>query len=113
VKYPSRYEAFCFLIENEPGYRIGHSADLGAPTDLAPLLAKGLDLLVCELSHFTPEALFHALRGASVQRVLLTHVGRDWFQEPEALLKKARAALPKMEVELARDGMQVPLHCRQ
>ena len=56
-KYPGRYEAFCFLLE-AGGRRIAHSCDLGAPQDLAPLFTAPVDLLVCEVSHFEPQALF-------------------------------------------------------
>src|ERR1041385_5013478 len=48
--------ACCFLLEHKK-LRIGHSADLGKPEDLDPLFEKALDLLVCELAHFTPEQI--------------------------------------------------------
>ena len=66
-KYPGDYAAFCFLIET-PHCRIGHSADLGSPMDLEPLLAKPLDLLVCEVAHFEPRDLFTYLQGRQIQR---------------------------------------------
>src|SRR5688572_27602016 len=50
-------KAFCFLLEHG-NRRIGHSADLGAPEDLAPLVREPLDLLVCELAHFPPMMLY-------------------------------------------------------
>jgi hypothetical protein len=46
--------------------RVAHSGDLGEPEDLEPLLKKPVDLLVCELAHFSPEAIFSYLSGRPV-----------------------------------------------
>src|SRR5580704_7524714 len=56
-KYAMDFSAFSFLFQSG-SLRIGHSADLGKPEDLEPLLEKPLDLLVCELAHFPPEEMF-------------------------------------------------------
>ncbi len=47
---------------NLPGQRIVYSGDLGAPSDLNPALLNPVDLLICELAHFTPEALAEGLK---------------------------------------------------
>ena len=61
-------------------WRIGHSADLGAPEDLAPMLDQPLDLLVCELAHFKPEHLFLYLRGRAIKRLVLIHLARQYWE---------------------------------
>ena len=44
-KYPQDFAAFCFRLQAGT-LRVGHSADIGAPEDLAPLLEQPVDLLV-------------------------------------------------------------------
>jgi ribonuclease BN (tRNA processing enzyme) len=107
-RHPLRFEAFSFLFE-AGGRRIGHSADLGAPEDLAPLLEKPLDLLVCELAHFTPKALFAWLRDKPVRRLVFMHVAdRHWrnLRPVKALVKRM---LPEVSVTFARDAEEIGL----
>jgi len=91
-QHPGGYEAFCYLIESDR-WRIGHSADLGSPQDLAPLLAKPLDLLVCELAHFKPEELFAYLQGRDIKRIAFTHVGRYHWERLEETRRLAAGFL--------------------
>lgn len=100
---PGAFECFCFLIEAD-GLRIGHSADLGSPQDLEPLLRARLDLLVCELAHFTPEALFDFLRGREIGRLALVHLGRKCWENRDSILEQARSSLPDVEVLIPNDG---------
>ena len=102
-KDPAAFECFCFLIEAE-GRRIGHSADLGAPEDLEPLLREPLDLLVCELAHFEPEALFEYLKGREIGRLALVHLGGPCWEKREAIQTMAEAILPGVEVRIPNDG---------
>lgn len=102
-KYPGNYEAFCFLLEAE-GLRLVHTCDLGAPEDLEPLLDAPVDMLVCEISHFTPEALFDFLKGRELRRLALVHISRPFWEKREALLDQAARVLPKVTVSIARDG---------
>jgi ribonuclease Z len=97
------FEAFSFLLEAD-GLRIGHSADLGAPSDLEPLLAEPLDLLVCEMTHFEPEELLRHLKSRAIRQLVLVHVGgrfRDREEEIRSLAARELAGLP---VLLPRDG---------
>ena len=105
-KDPAAFECFCFLVEAE-GLRIGHSADLGAPEDLDPLLHEPLDLLVCELAHFEPDALFEYLRGKQIKRLVLVHLGRDYWEKREEILAMARESLPGVEILIPNDGDEV------
>jgi len=102
-KYRSDFSAYCFLIEHK-GARIGHSADLGKPQDLAPMVSEPLDLLICELSHFTPEQIFSYLRNRSIKRIAFVHIGRPYRQDLSALRRLARKQIPKTRCHFPNDG---------
>jgi ribonuclease BN (tRNA processing enzyme) len=106
----SRFSAFCFLLEHKK-LRIGHSADLGRPEDLDPLFAKPLDVLVCELAHFTPEKIFNYLQGKPVKRLIFIHVNSSpthpYRSQLGEIRKMAKAALPKVEVLFPDDGDEI------
>ena len=102
-KYPMDFSAFCFLFQSA-GRRVGHSADLGKPDDLDPLLEKPLDLLVCELAHFAPEELFLYLRGRPVKRVLFMHLARAYWEDLPNIKRLAGKLLPDIPHAFARDG---------
>jgi len=101
-KYPGDYAAYCFLLETE-GRRIGHSADLGSPNDLEPLLAKPLDLLVCELAHFKPEELFTFLQGRDIKQIAFTHVARYYWERMDETRRLAAHSLPALNFSFPRD----------
>lgn len=105
-KYPGRYEAFCFLLE-AAGRRVAHSCDLGAPEDLAPLLAEPVDLLVCEVSHFEPQALFDYLSRHRLKRLALVHIARWQWEQRDKIREAARKTLPGVEVLVPRDQEQI------
>ena len=90
-KYASDFSAFCFLLES-PGRRVVHSADLGKPEDLTPALEKPVDLLMCELAHFSPEQIFTFLRGRKVKRIGFMHLGRPFYED----LARTRRLAAKM-----------------
>ncbi len=100
--HPQPFAAYCFLLESDR-LRVAHSADLGAPEDLAPLVAQPLDLLVCELAHFKPEAMFRYLQGRAIKRIVFMHVGRrHWARLEESRLLAAQM-LPDAHVSFAHD----------
>jgi ribonuclease Z len=107
-RYPQDFEAFCFLIEAGK-LRIGHSADIGAPEDLEPLLEKPLDLLVCELAHFRAEDLFRYLKGRAVKRIVFVHVARPYWENLPKMRRIARKMLPHIPFTFARDGQEFTL----
>lgn len=107
-RYPQDYEAFSFLIE-AGRLRIGHSADIGAPEDLAPLLKKPLDILVCELSHFLAEDLFLYLRGRAIKRIVFMHVGRPYWENLPKTRRLAEKMLGGIPFTFARDGQEISL----
>ena len=102
AKYPGDYAAYCFLLEAE-GRRIGHSADLGSPRDLEPLLAQPLDLLVCEIAHFQPEELFGYLRGREIKHIAFTHVARYYWERLEETRRLATRLLPSTKFSFPQD----------
>lgn len=107
-QYPVEFAAHSFLIEHR-GRRIGHSADLGAPDDLEPLLRAPLDLLVCELAHFEAADLFAYLRSKPVRRLALIHLGRQYWGRKNEVLKLAATMLPGVPVEIPNDGESITL----
>jgi ribonuclease BN (tRNA processing enzyme) len=107
-RYPQHYHAFCFLIE-QGHRRIGHSADIGAPEDLEPLLTKPLDLLVCELAHFQAEDLFLYLQRRDIKRIVFMHVGRNYWQDLKGTQKLAAKMLGDIPFSFARDNQEIAL----
>jgi ribonuclease BN (tRNA processing enzyme) len=105
-RYPQKFEAFCFLMEVGK-LRIGHSADLGSPEDLAPLLAKPLDLLVCELAHFEPAELFDYLRGREIKRIAFVHLARPLWENLKKTRQLAAKMLPGIEVSFPHDQEEI------
>lgn len=102
-KHPKAFSAFCFLIETGK-LRIGHSADLGEPEDLEPLLRKPLDLLVCEMSHFSPERIFNYLRGRQIRKVVFVHLGSVQWENLSQVRRLGKKLLPEIPLCFARDG---------
>jgi hypothetical protein len=107
-KYRNDFSAHCFLIE-AGGRRIGHSADLGRPEDLEPLLQRPLDLLVCELAHFPPEKIFSYLRGRGIGRVIFVHLNRACWENLGRTRRLAAKLLPDTPCTFARDGAVIEL----
>jgi hypothetical protein len=107
-KYPRAFASYCFLIESAR-LRIGHSADLGRPEDLDPLLAKPLDLLVCELAHFKPEAIFSYLAGRPIKRVAFVHLARPHWSNLSGIRRLAARMLPGLRHSFPKDGAVIPI----
>lgn len=102
AEHPGDFAAFCFLLESAQ-LRIAHSADLGKVADLAPLLHKPLDLLVCELAHFKPEELFDYLRGRDIKKVVFTHLSRRCWDQVEDIRQLATQMLPNFQISIPKD----------
>lgn len=107
-RHPHPFQAFGFILANKR-VRIAHSADLGKPEDLEPLLRKPLDLLVCELAHFEPRDVFAYLRGRSIRKVVFTHLPDRLWRQRVRLARQASKALPGMRVAIGRDLQQIRL----
>lgn len=108
-KLKKPFEAFCFDV-NLRKFHLILSMDLGAPEDLDPLWGdKPVDLLVCELAHFEPEALFSYLKNKPFKSLLLTHVSEEYYKEKTKILKLAERYLGKNRIKFAADGQKIVL----
>jgi ribonuclease Z len=105
-KYRTDFSAYCFLIEHK-GVRIGHSADLGRPEDLEPLVTERLDLLICELSHFTPKEILSYLRNCPIKRIAFVHIARAYRKDLPLLRRLARKRIPSIRCDFPDDGDEV------
>jgi len=92
------------LLATAGGKRLAYSGDIGAPTDLGPLCAKSLDLLVVELAHFQPKELFEFLQPKIVRRVAITHLGRPARARLAEVKLLARKILGPRKTQFATDG---------
>jgi ribonuclease Z len=97
------FEAFGFVLETAR-CRVVHSADLGEPKDLLTALVEPVDLLVCELAHFSAGELFETLAGRSVRNVALIHVGRAQRRRLGAIEREAGRRLPESKSWFPKDG---------
>jgi ribonuclease BN (tRNA processing enzyme) len=105
-KYRTDFSAYCFLIEHK-GLRIGHSADLGKPQDLEPMVAGSLDLLLCELSHFTPNQICSYLRKRSIHQIAFVHIGHEYRHNLTDLRRFVRKQLPRVRCRFPADGHMI------
>jgi ribonuclease Z len=105
---PDRFKAYSLRIEHSD-FRVVFSGDLGSPNDLQGQLRDHVDLLITEVAHFPPAELFQFLSTKSIDRVLLTHLPKEWTGREGILLKSAREALPSKEVTIASDKMQLEI----
>ena len=106
-KFPTksrvRFEAFSFLLEGG-GRRVVHSADIGAPADLRPLLREPVDLLVCELAHFEPDELFTCLREHTIHQAAFVHLARRVRARLAQVKRHAQKSLPGVACVFPEDG---------
>ena len=99
-----RFKVFGLAVETDDR-RVVFSSDLGAPSDLSLPLSRPCDLLVCELSHFSPAELFDFLRNKQIGQLVLTHLSGSLAGQEEDIAAAARAALPQIgRIVVARDG---------
>lgn len=107
-KYRVGFDAYGFVLEGA-GRRIVHSADLGVPEDLLPLLQKPVDLLICELAHFMPGDLFTTLRGHAIKRAAFIHIARNLRQRLASVKRLAAQRLPDLPCVFPKDGDSLQL----
>jgi hypothetical protein len=98
--------SFCFLLESA-GRRVGHSADLGKPSDLDPFWEKPLDLLVCEVAHFEPREIFSYLSNRPVKQIVFVHLADRHWKNLAATRRLAAKYLPRTPHVFARDGQVI------
>ncbi len=101
------FESFSFLLEDD-SRRAGHTADIGRLSDLEPLLAQPLHLLLCEAAHVDPDQLLSQLQPASIGRILFIHLDRELWANRAAFETRAQQHLPDSQPTVAIDGLSVP-----
>lgn len=102
-----KFEAFSFLID-AGALRVAYSADIGATSDLDPLVKKPLDVLIVELAHFSAANLFEYLAARPIGRVVLTHIGRQYWKNPELpRLTKRYFGRKRCRCQIAQDGIEI------
>jgi hypothetical protein len=107
-KQRADFSSYCFLLESG-GLRIGHSADLGRPEDLDPLMKKPLDLLVCELSHFSPDKIMAYLAKQPVKQVVFVHLAGRHYRNRAGLRRLAAKELRGIPCDFPADGAVIKL----
>ncbi|MGV3774305.1 MAG: MBL fold metallo-hydrolase [Verrucomicrobiales bacterium] len=107
--YSQKFESFAFLLQSKD-FNIAHSADLGAVTDLEPLLQEPVDLLVCELAHFAPEEIFSYLQDKPCHRVAFVHVGQTYWEHLDETKAMAKKMLPTMDILFPKDGDELAIY---
>lgn len=105
-KYKLPFDSFSFVLTGS-GKRVVHSADLGPPTDLKPMLNRSCDLLMCEFAHFTPPDLIKELKGKSIAQLTLIHVSRAHRRRLSAIKKLFKKELPEIRTSFPKDGTRV------
>ncbi len=103
-----RFHAFSLAIRHSD-FGFVFSGDIGTPADLAKPLKAGTDLLVCEIAHVEPQALFDFLSSRKVTRLILTHASPEIAAEIETVLALARKSLCQTEVLYSADKMKLEL----
>jgi ribonuclease Z len=103
-----RFHAFSFAVRHST-FEFVFSGDIGTPDDLTEPLKTGTDLLVCEIAHFEPQALFDFLSTRKVRQLVLTHASAEVAAEIETVLTVARKSLSHTEVIYAVDKMRLEL----
>jgi ribonuclease BN (tRNA processing enzyme) len=96
-----------FLFDIRQGQkRMVYSGDLGSARDLVPVLEGPMDLLICELAHFSLDDLISVLSGAKIGALCLTHVAGTYEEESrgEIKLRCDRELAGVGEVYLPEDG---------
>jgi len=109
AEHPSAcFDCHGFALEAE-GKRLVVSTDLGAATDLLPMLQQPADILVVEMAHFSGDALLEVLRQHPVEQVWFTHYSDDFFQHVSDLQARAADAGINGQLIAATDGLVVDI----
>ena len=99
--------SYAFLIEAE-GKRVLFTGDLRHPTDDFPAIAfeTELDLLVCELAHFSPADCAPVFERTKAKRILHSHIyDNRWAAALQEQLSKPHP----YEYGAAFDGLELEL----
>ena len=105
---PTRHcpDSFAYLFEAE-GKKILFTGDLKHPADDFPQEAfrEEIDLILCELAHFSPDDCVPVFDKTKAKRVLHTHISPRWDEE---LARQLKVSHP-YEYGTVWDGMEIVL----
>ncbi|MBI4024349.1 MAG: MBL fold metallo-hydrolase [Verrucomicrobia bacterium] len=105
-KYGNPFESFSFRITGN-GDSVVYSGDIATPEDLDLLLRNRTNLLVVELAHFEPEALFRMLAEREIDRIVITHIGAHIQRVLSRTKRLCAKYFPSGKVVFANDGTKV------
>ncbi|NLA84700.1 MAG: MBL fold metallo-hydrolase [Clostridiales bacterium] len=106
VPEDGKWMSYSLLIEAE-GKRIAFSGDLGALSDIDPLI-DNCDLLLMETGHFSPEDVCSHIRDKNVGTLGFIHSGRHILRDADNELAKAKSILGD-RVFIAEDAMTIEI----
>ena len=99
-----RCDAYSLVIDSGK-FRALFSGDLSAPSDLSPLLALPITVLVTELAHFDAKALAGVLVGADLHALCLVHLSEEYADDRSQLQELMEDLLPHVsDVMIPEDG---------
>ncbi len=96
-----------YIIDNSL-CRIVYSGDMQTADELMPMLGEPTSLLIVEMAHFSPEALFEAIAASAHQseHVMITHLGPHWSSNDNEIQNQALKYLNK-KVIISYDGLEL------
>lgn len=99
-------ESFSYLVKMGDK-KIAYSGDIKDVEELSRFI-DGVDLLLVEMAHITPETLFSFLANHEISRIICLHIGPAWDNKDEIFLKLGRKYLGN-NVRIGYDGMKLEL----
>jgi len=100
------YHSFSFLIE-AIGKKILYSGDLKEITEIDPLIADGVDILIMESGHHKVSAILDYVGQKNVGTLFFSHHGREIINNRAAMQKLV--CEHKQNAYIAEDGLRVEL----
>ncbi len=103
----SRFRSYSLRIDAGETALI-FSGDIGGVTDLEPLVQSSSDLMVCELSHITPEELVDFVVQHRLPRVAVTHALESSAVRLQELVKDSPHGHPTYLLVVDGDLIRLP-----
>lgn len=99
-----RCEAFSLVIAAGE-FRAVFTGDLSEASELSPLLALPISVLVSELAHFDAKSLAGVLQAADIHALCLVHLSEEFEEGKSQLQEQMETLLPHLgDVMIPEDG---------